>query len=572
MAGNFWDRVTSNRVARRRVLRSGAALSAGAAALALVGCGNDDEAGTVEEEVALPPGSSVSSLGQFTPSDGPPQPGGRFTDSWTTSQNYNPVGNWNEGNGLGGTHVYDRPLTSREDERRFVLEAMQSIETPDPLTVIMKLKPNQFFQDVAPVNGRALVAQDVVASQDFGRHASANFDRTFIDDFLETAEAPDDLTVIYNLKKPNAYLFSQNMLGSGTGQPITPFETFANIDSATQVGSGPYQIKEQTLSVDYTYEKYPRFREASNGLPYIAERRIVFIPDLQAREAAFRGGRTDRWSGSATAEKTVQQDMGDRILRVELLSFDPFFLHMNMYRGFPWETDKRVRQAFMRLTNRKQILELGFNDSGVLPIGLLPASLRRYQLDPSHPTVQDFYTEDVAEAKKLLAAADFPRDKTWDCMAATAGSETDASAQIWQQQLLRADVKTKISNVQGAAQLFQRWSDNDWEIMHQGSLGTDTPGQALRNQHSKGWSDTYWRFGARDPEVDRLIEESEAALDFEENLALVTAAQLRAMEIFTPSPMLLTNFSNQFLQKRIQAYEVTQVSPVYQLPMWIKDD
>ena len=104
------------------------------------------------------------------------------------------------------------------------------------------------------------------------------------------------------------------------------------------------------------------------------------------------------------------------------------------------------------------------------------------------------------------------------------------------------------------------------------SPGTDTPGQALRNQHSKGWSDTYWRFGTRDAEVDRLIEESEAALDFEENLALVTAAQLRAIEIFTPSPMLLTTFNNQFLQKRFQSYEVTQVSPVYQLPMWVKDD
>ncbi len=51
-----------------------------------------------------------------------------------------------------------------------------------------------------------------------------------------------------------------------------------------------------------------------------------------------------------------------------------------------------------------------------------------------------------------------------------------------------------------------------------------------------------------------------------------TAAQLRAMEIFTPSPVLLTTFSNQFLQKRLQAYEVTQVSPVYEPPMWVKDD
>ncbi len=582
MAGNYWDKVLHDRVGRRRLLRSGGALSVGAAALALVGCGDDETAtpaGTTAPVATTAPGAPeptateevLSILGEFTASDGPPQPGGRFSRHWTTSQNYDPVGNWNEGTYLGGAHVFDRPITSREDERRFVLEAMESIETADPLNIVMKLKPNQFFHDIAPVNGRALVAQDVVASQDYGRSASSNFDRTFIDDFLESAEAPDDLTVVYHLKKPNAYLFSQNMLGSGTGQPIMAQETFANLASDTQVGSGPYQVGEQNLGIKYLYKKYLQWREADRGLPYIDEREIVFIQDRQAQEAAFRAGQLDLWSGTSTAEDAVEADMADRITKVEFLSFSCYYWHMNMYRGFPWETDPRVRQAFMRLTIRDQIRELGYDGDAVLPTGLLPASLTAYQLDPADPKVQEFYIEDVEEANKLLDAAGFPRDKTWDCMASSAGSETDASAQVWQQQLLRGGVKIKISNILGVAQLFQRWTDNDWEVMHQGSPGTDTPGQALRNQHSKGWSDTYWRFGTRDPEVDRLIEESEAALDFEENHALVTQAQLKAMEIWTPSPMLVTSFRNTFLSERVQNYEVTQVQPSYWHEMWLKD-
>ena len=43
MAGNYWDKVTNNRIARRRLLRSGATLSVGAAALALIGCGDEDD-------------------------------------------------------------------------------------------------------------------------------------------------------------------------------------------------------------------------------------------------------------------------------------------------------------------------------------------------------------------------------------------------------------------------------------------------------------------------------------------------------------------------------------------------
>ena len=69
-----------------------------------------------------------------------------------------------------------------------------------------------------------------------------------------------------------------------------------------------------------------------------------------------------------------------------------------------------------------------------------------------------------------------------------------------------------------------------------------------------------------------MIEESEAALDFEENLALVNAAQMRCIEVWTPSPLLLTSFSNLYLTNRMQNYEVTQVSPAYHLSMWIKQD
>ena len=587
MPASYWDKVTSNRVARRRLLRSGAALSVGAAALALVGCGDDDEAAPSAKSTTSAPAATtapgapdptatveegVTTLGEFTPSEGEPQPGGRYRRHRTTSANFNVVSNWAEGTWMGGTTVYDRPLTSREDERRFVLEAMESIETPDPTTVIMKLKPNQFFHDIAPVNGRPLVAQDVVASQEYERDAAANFDRTFVDDFLEMAEAPDDLTVIYHLKKPNAYLYSQSMLGSGTGQPIMPHETFETLDSGTQVGSGPYQVQSATLGVNYVYEKHPKFREAAKGLPYIAEREIKMIPDSQASEAAFRGGQLDRWSGTTTQEDAIENDLADEIRKIEFLSFSPFFWHMNMFRGYPWETDVRVREAFMRLTNRQQFIDLAYNGKAVLPFGMIPASLKVYQLDPADPKVADFYTEDMQKANQLLDAANFPRETEFDMMAGSAGGEQDSAGQVWQQQLLRGGIKTVISNITGTAQLFQRWRDNDWEIMVQGSPGTSTPGQALRNQHSKGWSDTYFRFGTRDPEVDRLIEESETALDFEENLALVTAAQMRCIEVWTPSPLLLTSFSNLYFTNRMQNYEVTQVSPAYHLSMWIKQD
>ena len=115
MNGEYWNRfLGSRRMSRRKTLGLAASGLTGAALLAACGGGDDDENSA---------SSGNSELGKFTPSEGQPQAGGRWFFHQTTSSNFNPVANWTEGTWLGGTNVYDRPLSSREGERRYVLEA-----------------------------------------------------------------------------------------------------------------------------------------------------------------------------------------------------------------------------------------------------------------------------------------------------------------------------------------------------------------------------------------------------------------------------------------------------------------
>jgi ABC-type transport system substrate-binding protein len=250
---DYWSNVLKQRtISRRRGLGLVAAGLSGAALLAACGSDSDGSGTTAKTEEF----KEVDQIG-FTASQGTPQPGGRWVYAATTVPHFNPIQDWSEGTYIGGANIYDRPLTSREDRRRYVLEALETIETPDPTTVVMKLKPGMTYHDFAPVNGRAVKAQDIVATQNFASALPQAFDKTFHKDYLDRAEASDDRTVTYRLKKPNAYLYSQGMLGSGTNQAIIPPETFDTLNTAKQIGSGPYYVDSAQLSVEYVFKSSP---------------------------------------------------------------------------------------------------------------------------------------------------------------------------------------------------------------------------------------------------------------------------------------------------------------------------
>lgn len=131
MGSSYWERITQERVGRRRLLQAGAAFSIGAASLALIGCSSDDSGDG---------GDSASSDG--APSGGTPTKGGRLTFGNVgagADSSLNVITANRAGHILAAEHVYDHLISTRVGEGSpYVLEAAQSVETPDDLTSTLR--------------------------------------------------------------------------------------------------------------------------------------------------------------------------------------------------------------------------------------------------------------------------------------------------------------------------------------------------------------------------------------------------------------------------------------------------
>jgi peptide/nickel transport system substrate-binding protein len=527
-------------------LKGGAAFSVGAAALALIGCGGDDN-GSEDSTQPTPAGNA---------SAGEPIKGGRFkTVQASTSAHYNLYSNYQEGYNLSGIRVYDRPITRRMDSRNYVLEAAESVETPSETKIVLKLKQGMVFQNLPPVNGRAVKASDIVAGQEYVKALSTAENNGFQKQYVDKVEATDDRTVVYTLKTPYAYAFASVNMCNPTAMAIVPAELLAgNMETQTPVGSGAYQQAEAQINTRYLYRRNPTYRDAAKGLPYIDEHEVILLIDPTAIEAAYRGGQLDRWNNppSATVDGMIK-DLGNKIADEKYLSTGLFISNMRLGKDggkAPWN-DVRVREAFYRASDRQQVADLVFQGKAVVPNGPMHASLSEYQLDKKD--TDQYYKKDIQAAKQLLQAANFPFDKEFE-ISINNSPNNNTAGEVWSTQMLQAGVKLRPTPIAFAEWLPNRIGKGDFDLVIGATPGADTPYRAMR-QHHGDTLDIYNWVGLNDPTINALIEKSEQATNKDENIKLVKEVQIEALKKYSGSYNWITQQVSELRNTKIQNYE-----------------
>ena len=404
--GTYWDKFTNNRVTRRRAMQMAGIGAASAGAIALVGCGSgdDDPSGTTPGAGSTPASGSITrggvlrgTLPLITGKD--PHKGSSFIPHAVGSYTYSRLLRFKTAEGV----------LPAEDRYRAVPELASEWEKVDETTYIFTLNPAAKMHNVAPTNGRAVTAEDVVYS--YQRYSAESPNKANLTDVVDSVEASaDGKQVTFKLKAPFGLFLER--LASYQDLWIIPKELIdANLQDETPVGSGPFMFESFEQGVKAAWKRNPDyFEQGADGqaLPYIDGAEIVLIPDPTQVIAQFTAGQLDTISPSAQLVASLPSSaIIDKAPR-NILNF-LFFEPGSFLAEKPPFNDDRVRRAFSRAIDRDALLGIASPDGGRWANMPVQAGFSEFWwLDPQGPDIGsagENYRFDVAEAKALFEAA-----------------------------------------------------------------------------------------------------------------------------------------------------------------------
>ena len=224
--------------------------------------------------------------------------------------------------------------------------------------------------------------------------------RLISESYVEKVTAPDDLTVVFRLKKPfSAFIYGFEL----SSFPIMPRHIYQGTDfrrnpaNATPIGTGPFKFKEwQRGSYVHLVRNENYWKE---GKPYLDELYFRVIPDAASRSIAFERGTVDVLRGGDVegfAVRTLKAKPGVESTTAGWEFFSPqAFLQPNL--RLEVFANRDIRKAIYHALDRNFIVNTIFFGQGAVAKG--PFAATELFRDPN---IQQ-YNFDMALAKKLVA-------------------------------------------------------------------------------------------------------------------------------------------------------------------------
>jgi peptide/nickel transport system substrate-binding protein len=399
-------------------------------------------------------------------------------------------------------------LVRIDDQLRIVPSLAESIEQPDPLTYIARLRRGVRFHD-----GAELTAADVVYT--FRSFLDPDFrGRSGAYRVLEAVDALDSHTVRFTLKEPFGS-FPINLVmgivqdGSGAANAQAP------------IGSGPYRMASFAADDRLVLDAFAEYYE---GPPRNARVVLKVVPDDTMRGLELRKGTVDIVVNDLSPDIAWQLRQEGRLQVETALGTDYAYMGMNLRD--PILARVEVRRALAHAVDRDAIVTYLRRGYARPAVGIVPPMSWAFEGD-----VPDF-AYDPAEARRLLDEAGFP-DPDGDGPAPrirltlkTSTSEVyRVQAAAIQHDLARVGVAVDVRSSEFQT-LFADVVRGNFQLYTLQFVGVTDPDMLRRVFHSAqeppaGLNRVFYR----NPETDRLIEQASSAATDEERLRFYGRAQ-----------------------------------------------
>jgi len=323
-----------------------------------------------------------------------------------------------------------------------------------------KLRHGVKWQNVAPLNGRELVAADVkYCFEAYAKEGVQSF--TFRE--IEAMETPDKYTLRVHLKTPNV-LFAQNL-----AEPIAVIFSREVLEEDGDlkkrvIGTGPYLLKEHTRKVRIVLARNPDYFD--KGRPYLDEYTILSTPDAATRLAAFRSGQSDIiWQASPAEVETVRKTNPAALIQAYANTLAPFGLALAQDK--PPFNDVKVRRAISMAIDRQKQVDTVYEGHGIPGWGV--PYIYYQDKPPTLAQLGPWVQYRPAEAKKLLTEAGHPNGFETTLFYYEYFPQMTSQVQLVQQDLKRnLNINVKITKMDYTT-YYGRYVESKWEGCRGGS-------------------------------------------------------------------------------------------------------
>jgi peptide/nickel transport system substrate-binding protein len=390
----------------------------------------------------------------------------------------------------------------------------ESFEQPDELTYVYTLREGITFSDGSPVT-----IDDVVASIARVRDPEVAGPLAWMYDVPEAeVERTDDKTVTIKLTTPSALFRYTAGTTAGHVIPAAAIEEFGLDLLRNPIGTGPYKLARWDAGSQIELEKNTSYWQ--EGKPYFDRFIYQIVEEGTTRITGLKNDELDMLTAvppdqlAAVAEfpnVELQEVVGYTISLVALRTDQPPF------------DDVNIRKAVSYATPIQSIMENIVGDTGI--------QSRNTTVPPDMPGSASAELEpipfDLDMAKELMAASSMPEGFSTTLNVIAPNDIWVPQAVAIQEALREINIDVEIVQMPYADMITLQQA-GDYEGMMHFQWGSDFPDAAgnliplfLSTNIPPQNNHAYYN----NPEVDRLLNESEAELDQEARLEMLREAQ-----------------------------------------------